>query len=305
MTLTPDESGRSQGTSDQKSMPESHPYRSKSWRGPVSGAMACAVVALALASCAQDQPSLDSSVRDITVATDTAPEGSILPAHISGVLTRVTPSFVTMVISEPMKRFGADVGIPRGVSSGSGFVIDRSGLVMTAAHVAYAPKYSVRAQASNGRIYRGKVIKLMPGTDAGLVRIFSFNAPPVTPAASPCLKKGQAVFSLGRPHAGGDTARIGSVRSMHFSRAVHYGKFGYPDAMVLKMATRRGESGGPVFNADGELVGMVVSTLSAGGRPLNLAHAIPLPPLARFYCQSAKCGPRWRKLAAMNTRDCK
>jgi len=272
--------------------------------GPIAR-LALAGMAGALAACAADQPSLENSQRDITVATDTAPAGSVLPAHISGVLLKVSPSFVTMVVSEPRKPLGRDDGIPRGVSSGSGFAVDKQGHILTAAHVAYGPRYSVRARASNGRIYNGTVEAIKPDNDMGLINIPSLHAPAVAPAASPCLKKGQAVFSLGKPHAQGDTARIGSLKAMHFGRPVRYGKFGYPDAMVLKMATRRGESGGPVFNADGELVGMVVSTLSAGGRPLNLAHAIPLPPLARFYCAHASCGPRWRKLAAMSTKSCR
>ncbi len=258
-----------------------------------------------LASCAADQPNLENSRRDITVAAETAPAGSILPAHITSVLPRVLPSFVTMVVSEPRQPLSKSIGMPRGVSSGSGFVVDKAGHVVTAAHVAYGVRYSVRARASNGRIFNGIVVALKPDNDMGLINIRSLHAPAVIPAASPCLKPGQAVFSLGKPHAQGDTARIGSVKFMHFGRKVRYGRFGYPDAIVLKMATRRGESGGPVFNADGELVGMVVSTLSRGGRPLNLAHAIPLPPLARFYCAQANCGPRWRKLAAMTTRNCR
>ncbi len=279
--------------------------RSDSLPGALAGFFAAAGLAGLLAACAADQPSLDNSVRDITVATDTAPAGSALPAHISGVLARVSPSFVTMVISEPRRFLGTESGIPKGVSSGSGFIVDGAGGVITAGHVAYGRNYSVRARASNGRIYNGKVISLKPGNDLGFIRISGLKAPPVIPAASPCLRKGEAVFSLGKPHARGDTARVGAVSAMHFGRAVRYGRFGYPDAMVLKMATRRGESGGPVFNARGELVGMVVSTLSAGGRPLNLAHAIPLPALARFYCAQAACGPRWRRLAAMSAKSCR
>ena len=58
---------------------------------------------------------------------------------------------------------------------------------------------------------------------------------------------------------------------MSYGRAVQYGKFGYPDAMVLKMGTQKGESGGPVFNEQGQLVGMVVSTLTdANGNLINL-----------------------------------
>ncbi|HFB97561.1 MAG TPA: serine protease [Bryobacterales bacterium] len=209
-----------------------------------------------------------------------------------------------MVVRRPRKVASLNAGISRGVSSGSGFVVDGAGHVITAGHVAVGPGFRVSARAADGRIHEGSVRAVLPDNDIGLVRLREAVGRPVVPAASPCLKPGQAVFSLGRPRGGGDTARIGSVKSMRFRRAVHYGRFGYPDAMILKMATRRGESGGPVFNENGELVGMVVSTLSANGRPLNLAHAIPLPPIARFYCSQTACGPRWRRLAATSIRSC-
>ncbi len=239
------------------------------------------------------------------MATDALPAGSHLPETIAELLRRTSPSFVTMVVKKPRRTVPINAGLPKGVSSGSGFLVDREGHVITAAHVAVAPGYRVNAKAADGRIHAGKVIATLPENDLGLVRLDDFAGKPVTPAANPCLKPGAAVFSLGRPRGGGDTARIGAVKSMHFQRSVRYGRYGYPDAMVLRMSTKRGESGGPVFNENGELVGMVVSTLSANGRPLNLAHAIPLPPIARFYCaRNPQCGPRWKTLARMSTKSC-
>jgi S1-C subfamily serine protease len=75
--------------------------------------------------------------------------------------------------------------------------------------------------------------------------------------------------------------------------------------MVLKMSTRKGESGGPVFNREGELAGMVVSTLlDAAGKPLNLAHAIPAPALARFVCEATKCSRQWQSLVGQDISRC-
>ncbi len=242
--------------------------------------------------------------RTIAVETNAQPTGSRLPQSINDLLRQVSPSFVTLVVRQPRKKMALDAGISRGVSSGSGFIVDAQGHVITAGHVAVNRNYRVSARGEDGRIHEGTVVAVRPDNDIGLLRLQDRFGRPVVPAASPCLKPGQAVFSLGRPRGGSALARIGTVKSMHFSRVVHYGNYGYPDAIVLRMSTRRGESGGPVFNERGELVGMVVSTLSANGRPLNLAHAIPLPPIARFYCQNAACGPRWQRLAAMNTKSC-
>jgi S1-C subfamily serine protease len=127
----------------------------------------------------------------------------------------------------------------------------------------------------------------------------------VTPVSNPCIASGAPLFSLGKPHAQGDTARFGTLQSMSFGRSVQYGKFGYPDAMVMRMNTQKGESGGPVFDQEGRLAGMVVSTLSDGnGNPLNLAHAVPSSTLAGFLCSNISCSASWSALAQMEGRSC-
>jgi S1-C subfamily serine protease len=74
---------------------------------------------------------------------------------------------------------------------------------------------------------------------------------------------------------------------------------------VLRMGTQKGESGGPVFNGNGQLIGMVVSTLSdAAGQSINLAHAIPSTSLANFLCSTAECSANWAVLASQNVDSC-
>jgi S1-C subfamily serine protease len=195
--------------------------------------------------------------------------------------------------------------MPEALTSGSGFIVDTAGHVVSAAHVAVKTGNAVEARAANGKIYAGKVIATKPDNDMSLIRLQRFSGAPVRPAATTCLKPGEPVFSLGRPHAQGDTARIGQLEAMSFGRAVSYESYGYPDAMVLRLNTKKGESGGPVFNRQGELVGMVVSTLSDGnGRPLNLAHAIPLATIARFVCANTSCGGDWQAVAKQDPARC-
>jgi S1-C subfamily serine protease len=183
--------------------------------------------------------------------------------------------------------------------------VERSGYVVTAAHVALAKGNSVSARAANGRIYSGTVVDVLPTNDIALIRLRGYSGIAVKPARNACLATGEFVYSLGRPHDQGNTVRVGSVQSASFGRPVAYGKFGYPDAMVLEMGTEKGESGGPLFNQSGEFVGMVVSSVRDGSnRSLNMAHAIPAPAIARVICRNVECSAEWRKLSTAPELGC-
>jgi S1-C subfamily serine protease len=245
--------------------------------------------------------------RDFLIDTSTAPAAAELSTSIRGLLHQTQPSFVALLVSESKDwRLKERLGTPSEASAaGSGFLIDNNGNVITAAHVAMREGSQVDARAPDGRIYSGSVVKVRAGNDVALIKLSGFSGAPVTPAARACMGRGEAVFSLGKPYPKPDVARLGEVESMTFGRSVRYRNYGYPDAMVLKMSTQKGESGGPVFNRDGELTGMVVSRiLDLAGKPLNLAHAIPAPALARFVCEATKCSRKWRSLVDQDISRC-
>ncbi len=234
--------------------------------------------------------------------------GQALSPAINGLLEQTRQSYVTLVISKSGKksRNNRNELLQESVTSGSGFIIDPAGHVLTAGHVAVKPGWTVEAKGPDGRNYIGQVVAVKKDSDAALVKLRGVaDARPVQPVAQPCLRRGEPVFSLGKPRQTGDTARLGEVAAMSFGRPVTYKGFGYPDAMVLKLETRKGESGGPVFNGSGKLAGMVVSTLSDGtGRHLNLAHAVTAPMLAEFVCANTQCSASWRAIRKINTSTC-
>jgi S1-C subfamily serine protease len=71
------------------------------------------------------------------------------------------------------------------------------------------------------------------------------------------------------------------------------------------MGTQKGESGGPLFDRNGNLIGMVVSTLTdSNGNLINLAHAIPATALAKFLCSQTSCPAPWASLAQASVDSC-
>lgn len=288
------------------------PERDRSFRwGQVAWGkvLAAGLTGLILAACDTTQ-NVDLEGRDFTVQQTSVPASARIAdtEQITNLVRASGPSYVTLVVAEGNTQITASKkdqqrDVP--VTSGSGFVVAGNGLVMTAAHVAQKAGNSVSARAANGRVYSGKVLAILPQNDMALVSLRGFSGRPVAPAASQCVARGSTVYSLGRPHDQNDTARLGELESMHFGRPVAYGRFGYPDAMVLRLSTQKGESGGPLFNQSGQLVGMVVSTLTdQNGRLLNLAHAVPSSALAKFLCGQTSCGADWSSLSQTTTDSC-
>jgi len=264
-----------------------------------------AALALAafLAGCASDNP-IDLESRTIAVDQNAVPVagGGDTVSHL---LPVTGPTYVTLNVKEVSKTERVpDIG-NRAITSGSGYVVDGSGLIMTAAHVAVELGNEISARAANGRVYSGKVIAINPTNDMAIVKLRGFSGEAAKPALPGCVEPGEIVFTLGRPHAQGDTARVGELQGRHFGRAVAYGNFGYPDALVLQMGTQKGESGGPLFNRNGQLIGMVVSTLTdANGQLINQAHAIPSTALAKFLCSQTQCSAAWSSVAVAAVDTC-
>jgi len=264
--------------------------------------------ALLLSACVADQQ-VDLESRPIALDQNAEPAGAAgvqTAASVAGVLPATSPTYLTLTVAkapDQMAQSRGNAAIP--ITSGSGFLVSNDGYVVTAAHVAVAKGNEISAVAANGRVYTGSVVGIMPTNDMALIKLRAFSGRSVVPAAPACSPIGSSIYTLGKPHGAGDTARIGTLQAMHFGRAVAYGNFGYPDAMVLHMGTQRGESGGPVFNAQGQFIGMVVSTLSdESGNSINMAHAIPSNTIGKFICSQTSCGPNWSAVAAKPVDNC-
>ncbi len=265
-------------------------------------AVIAAAAALLLSGCFQ-QP---ADPRVIDIRNGPTPAGLSSADTIGPLVNRASSSYVTLVVSDTSTdRLKGMDELPEAVTAGSGFVVDNQGHMITAGHVAVKSGWLVKARGPDGRLHEGKVVAVSHSPDLALIKLNGIHdVRAVTPVSDACLTPGTQVFSLGRPRSSGDVARVGEVASMSFGQSVHYKDFGYPDAMVLKLPTRKGESGGPVFTANGRLAGMLVSTLSDGtGRHLNLAHALPAPMIAQFMCSKLSCSSAWRALAS--PRQCK
>ena len=174
------------------------------------------------------------------------------------------------------------------VSGASGTVVDPAGYVVTAAHIALGTRYRAEITTVDGRVYPARIVDVDPSRELALLRI---EAPPRLAAprfADPSrLRVGDRVLAIGTPINKKGVVSVGAVARTRYPRRIQYGRYGYDDAIVLRMAVEPGHSGGPVFNMRGELIGIIGSfALPKPGRrsgpPPERAFAIPASAIAAY-----------------------
>jgi serine protease Do len=173
---------------------------------------------------------------------------------------------------------GPDAGPegPRAGALGSGFIIDASGLVVTNNHVVGNAR-TVTVQLSDGREFEGAVLGRDPQTDVAVVRInrrngddgASFKA--VTWGDSDRARVGDSVFAVGSPFGLGNTVTSGIVSA----RGREIGAGPYDDFLQVDAAINSGNSGGPLFDARGRVVGVNTAIFSPSGGNVGIGFAIP------------------------------
>ena len=153
------------------------------------------------------------------------------------------------------------VGVRIGEAWGSGVIVSKDGYVLTAAHVAGKANAEVAFVMHDGRILKGKTLGLNRTIDAGIMKIGEGGEFPfVEMGASQSLKEGQWCLALGHP--GGYSKQRGIV--------VRLGRVIYSDegAITSDCTLVGGDSGGPLFDMEGRVIG--INSRIAGALTANL-----------------------------------
>ena len=162
--------------------------------------------------------------------------------------------------------------VPRRVNSlGSGFVIDSSGLVVTNNHV-IADADEVNVILNDGTTLKAEVIGRDTKTDLALLKVTS--AKPLKAVKfgdSDKLRLGEWVIAIGNPFSLGGTVTAGIVSARN--RDIQSGP--YDNYIQTDAAINRGNSGGPLFNLNGEVIGVNTAIISPSGGSIGIGFAVP------------------------------
>ena len=190
---------------------------------------------------------------------------------LSGQMDNLPPE-----IQQFMKRFGGQGGaLPHAPSApmigeGSGFFISADGYIVTNNHVVQNAK-TVTVTMDDGKVLDAKVVGTDPKTDLALLKVNEAGDYPFVPFASKAPRVGDWVVAIGNPYGLGGTATAGIVSA----EGRDIGDGPYDRFLQIDAPINKGNSGGPAFNEEGQVVGVNTAIFSPSGGSVGIGFAIP------------------------------
>ncbi|GAB3760442.1 DegQ family serine endoprotease [Ramlibacter monticola] len=230
-----------------------------------------------------------------SVPSPTPGAGSVVMPDFPLITQRYGPAVVNISVtgraqatpdmSDPMEFFRQfQRGIrPRDVpvrGQGSGFIVGAEGIILTNAHVVKDAS-EVMVKLTDRREFRAKVLGSDAKTDVAVLKIEARNLPVVSMGSAEALRPGEWVLAIGAPFGFENTVTAGVVsakgRSLPDDSAVPF--------IQTDVAVNPGNSGGPLFNARGEVVGINSQIYSQSGGYQGVSFAIPIDLAVRIKDQ--------------------
>jgi serine protease Do len=235
------------------------------------------------------------------------------PIGFADIVQRVKPSVISVKVtmngkadamdrgedgsdqmSPPMERFFRQFGGPEGtppgtrehhghgvmMGQGSGFFISSDGYAVTNNHVVQDAN-KVEVTTEDGKTYSAKVIGTDPRTDLALIKVEGGSDFPFAKLATSKPRIGDWVLAVGNPFGLGGTVTAGIVSAT--GRDIGNGP--YDNFLQIDAPVNKGNSGGPAFNMQGEVVGVNTAIYSPSGGSVGIAFSIPAPTVQNVVAQ--------------------
>ncbi|WP_308120804.1 S1C family serine protease [Paractinoplanes bogorensis] len=204
---------------------------------------------------------LGATAQDPPAAANRAPDS------LAGIAAKVLPSVVTVRVTGAI---------------GSGFVVSTDGYVITNDHVVEGADDTMSVAFSDGSTAKAELVGRDPESDVAVIKVAKTGLTPVAIGNSDAIAVGDPVLAFGSPLALRNTVTYGIVSAL--DRTIEAGDAGqtrYYAAIQTDAAVNQGNSGGPLVNAAGQVIGVNSVIRSVGGNEteagnIGLAFAIPI-----------------------------
>jgi serine protease Do len=171
-------------------------------------------------------------------------------------------------------------------SMGSGFIIDPTGLIVTNNHVVEGAD-TLQVHMQDGTIMKAELVGRDPKTDIAVIRVKADKPlPSVSFGDSDHLRIGEWVMAIGNPFGLGGSVSLGIVSARN--RDINAGP--YDDYIQTDAAINKGNSGGPLFNLDGNVMGINTAIFSPTGGSVGIGFSVPSNTAKSVVSQLIKFG---------------
>lgn len=277
------------------------------------------LASLGLTACSSDVASI---VSEATAAPTTSAADNVVTGlpDFSALVERYGPAVVNVTVIEKaeqvanMPRFSPDdpffeffrrfgQPMPRGTpqparGEGSGFIVSSDGYILTNAHVVNGAS-EVTVKLTDRREYTAKVVGVDERTDVAVIKIDAKNLPTVRIGDPSQLKPGEWVIAIGSPFGFENSVTAGIVSAT--SRSM--GSNNYAPFIQTDVAVNPGNSGGPLFNMQGEVIGINSQIYSRTGGYMGLSFAIPIDVATNVQEQLVSTGKVTRSRIGISIQD--
>jgi len=213
-------------------------------------------------------------VKQVTV--EQADQASSAPLSVNQVYRRAYRGVVEITVTEPATSatpFGGSGGTQQ--AQGSGWVYDSDGHIVTNDHVVDGAT-SIKVRFSDGKTYSATTVGTDRSTDLAVIKVDapSSELHPLTVGDSTQLQVGDGVVAIGSPFGLEETVTSGIVSALH--RAIQgQTNFTINDSIQTDAAINHGNSGGPLLNTQGQVVGVNAQIKSDSGGNEGVGFSIP------------------------------
>ncbi len=174
----------------------------------------------------------------------------------------------------------------RMTSMGSGFVVDPSGIIVTNNHVVEGAE-SIEVHLHDDTVLKAELVGRDPKTDLAVIRVKPTKPLPIVSFGdSDRLRIGEWVMAIGNPFGLGGSVSLGIVSARN--RDINAGP--YDDFIQTDAAINKGNSGGPLFNLKGEVMGINTAIFSPSGGSVGIGFSVPANTAKNVIDQLIKFG---------------
>jgi serine protease Do len=211
---------------------------------------------------------------ETTVGQEITPEESV----VINAVDKVSPSVVSIVVETKTINFFTGVSTSSQQGIGTGFIVDKNGLIITSSHVVDATNSKYFVVLKDGTSYPVDKVHLDMISDVAILEITAKDLPVVEFGDSDTLKVGQKAIAIGNAlgrYSNTVTTGVisGVARQVHAASSFTGQSKVFEDVIQTDAALNPGNSGGPLVNSSGQVIGINVATTEGAE---NIGFAIPI-----------------------------